>query len=155
MVKNENNISRKFLSFVSLSKYVSNIFTYIYIKHLNHSTAHLQVYHLSTMAMVNLNGHTRLNICIIYIFETSIEKKKSNKVAEEGNFALPDISAKLTIFYYLIPNILKHIYIYIHIIPAIEAVLHVCIGPTEINYPRRDNSCLILFRAIALPLQSQ
>ena len=37
-------------------------------------------------------------------FFTSIEKKKSNKAAEEGNFVLPNISAKIIIFYYLIPD---------------------------------------------------
>ena len=42
----------------------------------------------------------------------SIEKKKSNKAAEEGNFALPNISAKITIFDYFIP---EHSWIYIYI----------------------------------------
>ena len=45
---------------------------------------------------------------------TSIEKRKSNKAAEEGNFALPNISAKVTIIYYLMPNILECIFIYIY-----------------------------------------
>ena len=47
--------------------------------------------------------------------KTSIEKKKSNKAIEEGNFALPNISAIITIFYFLIPNILEYIYIYINV----------------------------------------
>ena len=39
-----------------------------------------------------------------------MKKKKSNKAAEECNFELPNISAKITIFYYLIPNIHEYIY---------------------------------------------
>ena len=45
---------------------------------------------------------------------TSIERKKSNKAAEEGNFSVPNISAKITIFYYLIPEH-SGIYVYIYI----------------------------------------
>ena len=53
---------------------------------------------------------------LISCFFTSIEKKKSNKAVEEGNFALPNISVKITIFYYLMPNILEYIYVYIYIV---------------------------------------
>ena len=50
----------------------------------------------------------KFNSCFFIL----ILRNKSNKAAEEGNFALPNISAKITIFYCLIPNILEYIYIY-------------------------------------------
>ena len=48
-------------------------------------------------------------------FFTSIEEKKSNKAAEEGIFALPNTSANLIIFYYLLPEN-SWIYIYVYVI---------------------------------------
>ena len=49
-----------------------------------------------------------INSCLF----TSIEKKKLNKAAEEGNFVLPNTSANISIFYYLIT---EHSWIYIYI----------------------------------------
>ena len=50
------------------------------------------------LAVLNLSS-----LWYIYI-DFNWKKKKLNKAAEDGNFVLPNISAKIIIFYYLIPE---------------------------------------------------